>query len=98
MWGGANRIKNKNVVLVCDRISGSIGCIASPASGNLPVTTARPSEAETPQRKAADAIKKYPRRGCAFRLVFARFRLRPPNPMMRRNRRSGQAWRDQIRE
>jgi hypothetical protein len=44
-------------------MSGSMGCRASPLKGNLPVKTARPSAAETPQKNAADPIKKYPRRG-----------------------------------
>lgn len=30
---------------------------------SLPVKTARPSAAETPHRNAAEAMKKYPRRG-----------------------------------
>src|SRR5215469_2580630 len=93
-----NRTRSENVVLVCERIRGAMGWRASPASGNFPVKTARPMEAETPQRKAADAMKKYPRRECAFRLEFTGFRLRPPNPMMSQNQRAGQAVRDQIRE
>ena len=38
---------------------------------SLPVKTARPSAAETPHRNAAEAMKKYPRRGCGcwLRLV-----------------------------
>ncbi len=54
---------SENDVRVCDRMSGSMGCAASPLRNNLPVKTARPSAAETPQRNAADAMKKYPRRG-----------------------------------
>jgi hypothetical protein len=40
-----------------------MGWIVSPAKGSLPVNTARPSAAETPQRNAAEPMKKYPRRG-----------------------------------
>jgi hypothetical protein len=38
---------------------------------SLPVNTARPSAAETPHRNAAEAMKKYPRRGwiCGLRVV-----------------------------
>jgi len=34
----------------------------------LPVKTARPRAAEIPHRKAAEAIKKYPRSGCGGEL------------------------------
>ena len=64
---------------------------------SLPVKTARPSAAETPQRNAADAMKKYPRSGCGFGLEFAEFRIRSPNPMMGPNRATGQGARDQSR-
>ena len=48
---------------VCERISGSMGWRMLPES-SLPVNTARPSAAETPHRNAAEAMKKYPRKGC----------------------------------
>ncbi len=54
---------SENVVRVCERISGSMGRRRLPES-SLPVKTARPSAAETPHRNAAEAMKKYPRRGC----------------------------------
>ena len=59
---GSNTSSAKEV-RVCDRMSGSMGCSASPLNDSLPVKTARPSAAETPHRNAADPIKKYPRRG-----------------------------------
>jgi hypothetical protein len=59
-----NSTSNENDVRVCERMSGSMGCADSPLSANFPVKTARPSAAETPQRNAADAMKKQPRRGC----------------------------------
>jgi hypothetical protein len=40
-----------------------MGCSDSPCSASLPVKTARPIAADIPQRKVADAIKKYPRSG-----------------------------------
>ena len=59
----ASNTSSENDARVCERMSGSMGCRASPLKRSLPVKTARPSAAETPQRNAADAIKQYPRRG-----------------------------------
>ena len=63
------------MVRVCESMSGSIGRRNALLSGSLPVKTARPSAAETPQRKAAAAIKKYPRRGCGCGLCWLKFRI-----------------------
>jgi hypothetical protein len=92
-----SKTSRENVVLVCERMIGSIGRRASPASASFPVKTARPRAAETPQRKAAAAMKRYPRRGCVCDVLFVEFSFTPPNPMMRRNRATGQAEWDQIR-
>src|ERR1700722_8396460 len=59
-----SKSKKENPARVCERISGSMECGEEPSKGSLPVKTARPKTAETPQRKAAAAIRKYPRRGC----------------------------------
>lgn len=76
-----------------------MGCRASPLKGSLPVKTARPSAAETPQRNAAAPIKKYPRRGWGvLRLEWAEFRIQSPNPMMGPGRATGQDARDQSRQ
>jgi len=85
------------VVRVCERISGSIGCWASQASASFPVKTARPIEADTPHRNVANAMNRYPRRGCGVDLEFWEFSPMPPAPMMTANRRSGQAGWDRIR-
>ena len=44
-------------------MSGSMGRSEAPLMRNFPVKTARPRAAETPQRKVAVAMKKYPRNG-----------------------------------
>src|ERR1051326_5152390 len=86
----------ENKVLVCDRVNGSIGCSVSPGRANFPVKTARPIAAATPQRKAADPMKKYPRKGW-LGLEVDEIRFPAPNPMMEPDRAVGQEARDQIR-
>src|SRR4051812_46036164 len=89
---------SENDVLVCERINGSIGCSVSPASGSFLVNTARPSAAETPQRNAANAMNKYPRKGCTdFGLDVGEFRFQVPSPMMGPDQGTGQDVRDQTR-
>jgi hypothetical protein len=76
---------NEKDVLVCERISGSMGFADSPLSANLPVNTARPSTADTPHKNAAEPMKKYPRSGCGFVWMgWEEFRIRSPNSMMKR--------------
>src|SRR5271163_2332617 len=83
-----SRTSSENVVRVCERMSGTIGCRASPLSGSFPVKTARPRAAETPQRNAAEAMNKYPRRGwgalaaALSGLDWEEFRIRSPISMM----------------
>ncbi len=77
---------------VCERISGSIGRSAAEPNGSLPVKTARPRAAETPQRNAAEAMKKYPRRGCGrvcleFAISIRRNRFDDQAADMKRSRR-----------
>src|SRR5215471_8796827 len=87
-----SKTSNEKDVLVCERISGSIACDASPARGSWPVNTARPRAAETPQRKAAEAMKKYPRTGW-IRLEVKGFSFPAPHLMMGPDREAGQGAR-----
>ena len=56
------------MVLLCARISGSIGRRSIPIDAKRPVKTALPRLAEMPHKKVALAIDRYPRTGC-FLLV-----------------------------
>jgi hypothetical protein len=54
--------RNANVVLVWERISGSIGCSTVLPSEILPVKIARPNTAVEAHENVASAMKMYPRR------------------------------------
>jgi hypothetical protein len=51
----ANKIQHENVVLVWERIKGSMDCKAC-TPGKRPVNAARPSVAQIPHRKVAQAM------------------------------------------
>jgi len=52
----SRKIRNANVVRLCERIRGSMGCSASPPGSRRPVKAARPKVAAMPHNKAAVAM------------------------------------------